>query len=61
MSTKEKVIAMIADLPEEATLDDIEYHLFVRRKALRGLDDVRTGKTVTHEELKKRLAKWDEQ
>ena len=52
---------MIEELPEEATLDDIEYHLFVRRKIERGLEDLKQGRTLTHEEIKERFKKWDAQ
>ena len=58
MSTKEQVIAMIEELPNDVELDDIEYHLYVRRKIMRGLEDIRTGRVLTQTELEERLKKW---
>ena len=58
MSTKEQVIAMIEELPNDVELDDIEYHLYVRRKIMRGLDDVRAGRVLTQDQMEERLKKW---
>ena len=58
MSTKEQVIAMIEELPNDVELDDIEYHLYVRRKIMRGLEDIRAGLVLTQTELEERLKKW---
>ena len=58
MSTKEQVIAMIQELPNDVGQEDIEYHLYVRRKALRGLQEIREGKAIPHEEVEARLRKW---
>ena len=59
---KKEVIALIKKLPEEATLDDIMYHLYVKKKILIGLQEVDQGKSIPHEEVmdnaKKRLEKW---
>jgi predicted transcriptional regulator len=58
MSAKEQVIAMIEELPNDVDIDDIEYHLYVRRKIMRGLDDIRSGRVLTHEEVENRFKKW---
>ncbi|MBY9005984.1 MAG: hypothetical protein KGD63_04430 [Candidatus Lokiarchaeota archaeon] len=59
---KKEVIALIKKLPEEVTLDDIMYHLYVKKKILIGLQEVDQGKSIPHEEVmdnaKKRLEKW---
>ena len=59
---KEEVIALIKKLPEDATLDDIMYHLYVKKKILIGLQEVEQGKVIPHEQVmdnaKKRLEKW---
>lgn len=59
---KEEVIDLIKKLPEDATLDDIMYHLYVKKKILLGLQDIEQGKSVPHEQvmdnIKKRLEKW---
>lgn len=59
---KEEVIALIRKLPEDATLDDIMYHLYVKKKILIGIKEVEQNKLIPHEKVmdnaKKRLEKW---
>lgn len=45
-------------LPEDASLEDIQYHIYVRQKIDGGLEDVEAGRVVPHEEVQRRLAKW---
>ena len=58
MSTKEEVIRFIKGLPENVTLEDILEELYVRAKIEKGLQDLNTGKTVSHNEVKEKLSKW---
>ena len=59
---KEEIIALIRHLPEDATIDDIMYHLYVKKKILMGINEVELGKVIPHEQVmenaKKRLEKW---
>jgi len=59
---KEEVIALIKKLPEDATLEDIMYHIYVKKKILMGIEEIEQGKSVSHEKVmanaKKRLEKW---
>lgn len=55
---KKSVIEMIERLPDECTLDDIQYHLYVRQKVERGLKDVEQGNVVSHEEAERRMNEW---
>lgn len=59
---KEEIIALIRNLPEDATIDDIMYHLYVKKKILMGINEVEQGKVIPHEQVmenaKKRLEKW---
>lgn len=58
MSAKENVMRMLEGLPEDTSLEDIQYHLYVRQKIERGLEDVKAGRTLSEEELGLRMAKW---
>jgi predicted transcriptional regulator len=51
MTTKERVRELLARLPDECTLDDVLYHLYVMRAVERGLEDVAEGRTISHEEV----------
>jgi predicted transcriptional regulator len=57
-TAKEQVRQILANLPEDASLEDIQYHLFVRQKIQQGLDDIDAGRTISHAEAQRRLAKW---
>ena len=52
---KDAAHKVIESLPENATWEDLEYHLYVRRKVERGLKDVAEGKVISQEEVRRRL------
>ena len=54
-TTKEMVRQLIEHLPDTATFDDIMYELYVRQKIEAGLKAVNEGRTIPHEEAKRRL------
>ena len=59
---KEEIIDLIKHLPEDATIDDIMYHLYVRKKIIKSLEELEQGKGIPHEivmeNAKKRLEQW---
>jgi len=57
-TAKEQVHEILEMLPEDASLEDIQYHIYVRQKIQQGLDDVAAGRVISHEEVQRRLAKW---
>jgi predicted transcriptional regulator len=57
-SAKLEVSKLIDTLPDDCSLDDIQYHLYVLQKVERGLKDAEAGRTFTQEEVGKRAAKW---
>ena len=57
-SVKLEVSKLLDLLPEDCSLDDIQYHLYVLQKVERGLKDGEAGRTFTQEEVGKRAAKW---
>ena len=57
-SAKEQVQQILENLPEDASLEDIQYHIYVRQKIEQGLEDVDAGRVISHGEVQKRLAKW---
>jgi predicted transcriptional regulator len=58
---KDEVHQLLDRLPEEASLEDIQYHIYVRQKIQSGLDDVQAGRVLGEEEVERRLAKWTQQ
>ena len=56
MSTpKQAAKDLIEHLPEQASWNDIMYELYVKQKIEAGLKAVAEGRTVPHEEIKRRL------
>ena len=59
INIKEEVIKLIKDLPEDITLEDIQYHLFVKQKLLKAEKQISEGKTIPHEQvMEKARNKW---
>ena len=57
-TAKEQVQQLLQKLPEDASLEDIQYHIYVRQKIQQGLDDIEAGRVLSHAEVQQRLAKW---
>jgi predicted transcriptional regulator len=55
---KTSVINVLNVLPKEFSFDEFLERLIVIEKIEGGLKDVKEGRTVTHEEAKKRISKW---
>lgn len=50
-TVKENVRQLLDRLPDDTTFEDVQYHLFVRQRIQRGLDELAAGRTVTQEEV----------
>lgn len=55
---KDKIAELIYHLPEDSTLEDIQYHLYVLEKISKGQKSIKDGKGISNEEAKARLSKW---
>ncbi len=49
---------LLEHLPDESSFEDIQYHIYVREKIERGLQDVREGRVLSQEEVERRIARW---
>lgn len=59
MSTaKAEVRSLLDHLPDDASLEDIQYHLYVLEKVKRGLNRSDSEGAIAHQEVKERLGKW---
>lgn len=58
MTDKDSALQQIQAMPEDVTIDEILYHLYVRKQIEQGLADVDADRTYTTDEVKQRLAKW---
>jgi predicted transcriptional regulator len=57
-TAKQEVLELLRELPDDATLEDIQYHIYVKQKIAQGLADVRAGRVISQEEVEKRFARW---
>ena len=59
MSTaKEEVEALLSKLPDDCSIEDIQYHLYVIDKVRKGLEAADSQGTISQEEVEQRLGKW---
>jgi len=57
--TKEVVRQLLDRLPDDCTLDDVQYHLYVMTAVEQGRAEIAEGKGIPHEQVKTRLRrKW---
>ena len=57
-TAKSEVEALLRQLPDDCTIEDIQYHLYVLEKIRRGLEVADTQGTLTHTEVEQRLSTW---
>ena len=57
-TAKDQVRELLDGVPEDASLEDIQYYLYVRQKVQSGLVAKEQGRTLTHEEVVRRMSRW---
>ncbi len=57
-AVKQRVIELIKGLPDDCTLEDILYHLYVREKIEGGIRAVQEGRTIPHKEVERKTREW---
>lgn len=55
---KEQAINLIKTLPEDCTLEDIQYHIYVLEKVEKGIKAIDEGRVVSQNEAEKRVKTW---
>ena len=58
MTAKQQVESLLRKLPDNCSVEDIQYHLYVLEKVRHGLEDARERGTLSQEEVETRLSKW---
>ena len=57
-SPKDDVTSLLQKLPDDASFEDIQYHLYVLEKIRRGLERADGEGAISHDAAKERLGKW---
>lgn len=55
---KQTVEQLLHRLPDDCSLEDVQYHLYVLEKVRNGLDDARKNGTLSQEQVEARLSQW---
>ncbi len=59
MKTAKKEVRKILDqIPDDASLEDIQYHIYVFQKIERGLQDMDDGRVLSQKQVEKRMSRW---
>jgi septum formation inhibitor-activating ATPase MinD len=55
---KQQVISLLDSLPDNCSLDDIQYHLYVLTKIKKSEERIKAGDVLSQEDVKQRLSQW---
>jgi predicted transcriptional regulator len=58
MTTKEKVMQAVQNLPDNSSIEDAMERLFFLAKIERGIEQADAGATIPHAKVKERMSKW---
>jgi predicted transcriptional regulator len=59
MTTKDKVRELLDRQPDDCSLEDVQYHLYVLQAVARGEADEADGRVIPHEQVASELRqKW---
>jgi len=51
---------ILAELPDDASLEDVQYHLYVLQHVESGRRDIEEGRVLSQDEVERRMARWSE-
>ena len=57
-TAKDEVRELLDQLPDDSSLDDIQYHIYVRQKIRNGLDAAGQDQAISQDEVEKRMSRW---
>ncbi len=55
MDAKQRVRDLLDKLPDDCSLDDVLYHVYVLRRLAQGLSEADAGKLVPHDQVEQEL------
>lgn len=57
-TAKQEVRSLLSKLPDNCTMEDIQYHLYVIEKINKGIQSAKKKGVVSQKEVEMRLGKW---
>lgn len=58
MSAKAELVSYLETLPDTSTREELLYQTYFFQSVQAGLDDLKAGRTIPHEEVKLRIEEW---
>jgi hypothetical protein len=58
MDLKSEVSQLLNKLPDNCTIEDVQYHLYVIEKIRKGIESAESNGALDQKEVEKRLKKW---
>lgn len=55
---RQAVNQILDRLPDDATVEDLQYHLHLRQKVEKGLQDIAAGRVIEDDEMGRRMQSW---
>ena len=60
MTAKDEILALMEQLPDDATIEDAIERLIVMYKLQQGLEQLDNGEGIPQEEAKRRIRQWSQ-
>jgi len=57
-TTKEEVKALLKTLPDDCSIEDVQYHLYVVEKINKGIDRAEKEGTLGQDEMERKFNRW---
>ena len=58
MTVKEQVLEVVSKMPDDSTLEDVGYEIYVIQSIQEGLAELDRGDYLTHDEARQELGQW---
>ena len=57
-AAKAEVKVLLDKLPDDCSLEDVQYHLYVAKRIRRGIERAEKEGTLSHDEVERKFDKW---
>jgi predicted transcriptional regulator len=57
-TAKQQVLELLSSLPDDCSLDEIHYRLYLQRKVEAGIRDIESGNVVSQEQAEEEVQRW---
>lgn len=57
-TAKQEVLEILKNIPSHSSLEDIQYHIYVRQTIRKGLQAAHTGDIVSHTKAIQQAKRW---